>query len=95
MPRTYHASCLVDKYMVILGGESQNSDLGDLWLLDLEINEWIKPHVEGGQSFTPKRFHTANTIKSSKVITFGGCHSEYVHLNDLNVFDFSSFLLQS
>lgn len=26
------------------------------------------------------------------MITFGGCHSEYVHLNDLNIFDMNHFL---
>jgi hypothetical protein len=26
------------------------------------------------------------------VITFGGCHSEYVHLNDLNIFDMTEFV---
>lgn len=35
-PRTYHASTLVDKYMIIVGGESISSgDLNDLWALDL------------------------------------------------------------
>lgn len=40
----------------------------------------------------PKRFHTANTIQETKVITFGGCHSEYIHLNELNIFEMESFL---
>jgi len=25
-------------------------------------------------------------------VTFGGCHSEYVHLNDVNIFDLSNFV---
>ncbi len=33
--RTYHASCLAGKYMITIGGEA-NSDLKDLWALDLE-----------------------------------------------------------
>ena len=34
--RTYHASTLVEKYMVVVGGESGSSDLNDFWALDLE-----------------------------------------------------------
>ncbi len=35
--RTYHASCLVGKYMVISGGEATVlADLQDIWALDIE-----------------------------------------------------------
>lgn len=34
-PRTYHASCLISKYMVTISGEA-NSDLKDLWAFDLD-----------------------------------------------------------
>ena len=90
--RTYHAATLVDKYMIIVGGESSSSDLNDLWALDLELKKWFKPSIEGHDNFIAKRFHTANTIQKNKVITFGGCHSEYIHLNDLNIFDMTNFL---
>lgn len=33
--RTYHASCLLNKYMITIGGEA-NSDLKDFWALDLD-----------------------------------------------------------
>ena len=39
-PRTYHASTLVDKFMVVVGGESGSSDLNDFWALDLESKQW-------------------------------------------------------
>jgi N-acetylneuraminic acid mutarotase len=91
-PRTYHASTLVDRFMVVVGGESNSSDLNDFWALDLEQKKWYKPDIFGQESFIPKRFHTANTIQGTKVITFGGCHSEYVHLNDLNVFEMKDFV---
>lgn len=89
--RTYHASCLVKNYMIVVGGESNNSDLDDFWALDLESKDWIKPDIHGQESFAPKRFLTASTLKGDKVLTFGGCHSEYVHLDDLNIFDMSRF----
>lgn len=37
--RTYHASCLVDNFMVVIGGEA-TSDLRDFWALDLNTNTW-------------------------------------------------------
>ena len=40
--RTYHASCLLDKYMIVSGGEANNTDLCDLWALDLEIGIWFQ-----------------------------------------------------
>ena len=64
-PRTYHATTLVDKFMVIVGGESNSSDLNDLWAQDLDTKQWYKPIVIGQESFVPKRFHTANTIKET------------------------------
>jgi hypothetical protein len=40
--RTYHAACLVDKYMIISGGEAASSDLQDVWALDLELCVWTQ-----------------------------------------------------
>jgi len=77
--------------MVVIGGESNSADLNDCWALDLESFLWIKPEIRGQNHFTPKRFHSANTIMKTKVITFGGCHSEYVHLNELVIFDLTNF----
>ena len=76
--------------MVIVGGEA-NSDLRDVWCLDLDTYTWYKPEVQGIDTYTPKRFHTVTTVSDSKIITFGGCHSEYVHMNELHIFDMSSF----
>lgn len=85
-PRTYHASCLLSKYMVTVGGEA-NSDLKDLWCFDLEGRRWLKPEVDFSEYFTPKRFHSVNTITPTKIVSFGGCHSEYQHMNEMHIFD--------
>ena len=90
--RTYHASTIVHKYMIVVGGESGSSDLNDFWALDLESKKWIQPDIDGKDSFIPKRFHTASTVNGTQVVTFGGCHSEYAHLNDLNIFELNHFL---
>jgi hypothetical protein len=42
--RTYHAACLVGKYMIVIGGEA-NSDLKDFWALDLDEKVWHKPEI--------------------------------------------------
>ena len=39
-PRTYHASCLVDKFMVVSGGEANNTDMTDMWALKIEEGRW-------------------------------------------------------
>lgn len=77
--------------MVVLGGETQ-SDLNDFWALDLESRTWHKPDVVGMNNFKPKRFHTAVTLNKTQVVTFGGCHSEYQYMNDLNIFEMKDFM---
>jgi hypothetical protein len=78
--------------MIIVGGESISSgDLNDFWALDLESKVWTKPEMEGQDLFCHKRFHTASAM-GTKVVTFGGCHSEYIHLNDLNIFEMARWL---
>ena len=89
--RTYHASCLLGKYMIIVGGEA-NSDLRDVWALDLEERVWLKPEITFCDTYTPKRFHSVSAIDDHRIVTFGGCHSEYVHLNEMHVFDLADFL---
>ncbi len=91
LPRTYHASCQIRNFMVVIGGEA-TSDLKDFWALDLDLSVWRKPDIEFFEHYTPKRFHTASAVGDSKVATFGGCHSEYVHLNELHIFDLANFL---
>lgn len=76
--------------MIVIGGES-NSDLADLWALDLEQKMWYKPEINFKDPFTPKRFHTVSALNETQVITFGGCHSEYVHMNEMHVFDLADF----
>jgi hypothetical protein len=40
-PRTYHAACLVGQFMVVVGGESNNTDMQDVWVLDLKEGRWF------------------------------------------------------
>jgi hypothetical protein len=63
-PRTYHASCLMKKYMVTIGGEA-NADLKDFWAFDLEDKIWFKPEIEFKDYYTAKRFHTINPINET------------------------------
>mmetsp|Transcript_27060 Transcript_27060/g.36164 ORF Transcript_27060/g.36164 Transcript_27060/m.36164 type:complete len:155 (+) Transcript_27060:539-1003(+) len=42
--------------------------------------------------FISKRFHTISKLSKNRVVSFGGCHSEYVHLNDVNIFDLDAFV---
>lgn len=77
--------------MIVSGGEANNTDLNDMWALDLENSQWFKLELLEG-TFTSKRFHTVSSVSKNRVVSFGGCHSEYVHLNDVNIFDLSRFI---
>ena len=81
---------MIRNYIVTCGGEAQG-DLNDFWTFDVETKRWHKPDVFGIESFCAKRFHTMTTISNTKVITFGGCHSDYVFLNDINLFDLTGY----
>ena len=94
-PRTYHASCLLSKFMIVSAGEANNTDLNDMWALDLELAYWFKLDIisRGAENqFISKRFHTISTLSQNRVVSFGGCHSEYVHLNEVNVFYLDCFI---
>ena len=77
--------------MIVSGGEANNTDLNDMWALDLKNAQWFKLELLEG-TFTSKRFHTVSSVSKNRVVSFGGCHSEYVHLNDVNIFDLSRFI---
>lgn len=79
--------------MITVGGEA-NSDLRDFWAFNIDLNRWFKSEIEfkGNSYFTPKRFHTVNAINETQVVSFGGCHSEYIHMNEMHIFDLTAFL---
>ena len=77
--------------MVVSGGEANNTDLNDMWALDLDRKVWFRMELMTSL-FTSKRFHTVSTLSKNRVIAFGGCHSEYVHLNEVNIIDLSAFV---
>jgi hypothetical protein len=48
--------------------------------------------ITNQESFKSKRFLTASALSGNRLVTFGGCHSEYEHVNDLDMFDLSEFV---
>jgi len=79
--------------MIICGGEAAVlADLQDIWAFNLENQTWNALIFINQESFHAKRFHTASAVSRNRVITFGGCHSEYVHLNEVNIFDLTNFV---
>lgn len=61
--RTYHASCLVEKFMVVTWGEGK-SPLKDIYLLNLDELTWYCPKIDiaPGSKFIPRKFHTVTAI---------------------------------
>jgi hypothetical protein len=79
--------------MVVSAGEAAVlADLQDMWAFDLEQRIWHQLTWLNQESFHAKRFHTASAISKNRVLTFGGCHSEYVHMNEVNIFDLTPFI---
>jgi hypothetical protein len=78
--------------MVVIAGESNSTDMQDLWVLDIDGGRWYLLNITNQESFKAKRFLTACSVTNNRLITFGGCHSEYEHLADLDMFDLTDFI---
>lgn len=78
--------------MVVIGGESNNTDMQDLWVLDIEAGRWYQLSISNQESFKSKRFLSVSAISGNRIVTFGGCHSEYEHMNDCEIFDLTTFI---
>ncbi len=40
IPKTYHTSNIIDDYMIVFGGEYNESSLNDLSILSFPLNKW-------------------------------------------------------
>ena len=47
--------------------------------------------IQGLGAFTPRRFHSATTV-GSDIFVFGGCHADYIYVNDMFVFHLEDFI---
>ena len=61
-------------------------------MLDVEDGRWYQLSIANQESFKSKRFLTVSAISRNRIVTFGGCHSEYEHLSDLDMFDLTAFI---
>jgi hypothetical protein len=50
--------------MLVVGGEA-TADLKDFWALDLEEGKWHNPEINYLDTYTPKRFHSVNSISAT------------------------------
>lgn len=63
-PRESHTSAFYDpggKPQLIIYGGMSGVRLGDLWILDVNSMNWLKPEI-GGNAPLPRSLHTANII---------------------------------
>ena len=63
--RTYHASCLVKKFMVVSGGEANNTDLSDLWAFNILDKTWYELEILEIHCFQAKRFHSISAVSQN------------------------------
>ena len=91
-PRTYHASCLLNEFMIVSAGEVNGQDSQDLWALNLETGFWYKVAIDSPSRFERKRFHTISAFSNNRIVSFGGCHDNYLHLNEVVIFYMDNFI---
>lgn len=73
-PRGSHASCIIPErnIMVTFGGQNDSGMMNDLWVLNLNTYEWVKPTVVGFPP-APRSGHTLTyDLERKKIFLFGG-----------------------
>ena len=63
--RTYHASCLVEKFMIVSGGEANNTDLSDMWAFNILDKTWYELEIPEIHCFQAKRFHSISSVSGN------------------------------
>ncbi|XP_018336196.1 kelch domain-containing protein 3 [Agrilus planipennis] len=100
--RDFHTAAVINDKMYIFGGRGTESPFNlyvpgkeiycnNLWFLDLQTNEWHRPHTIGTPP-TGRRSHSA-FVHNNKMYIFGGYNALFVeHYNDM--FEFNPVTLE-
>ncbi|KAK3745773.1 hypothetical protein QZH41_015961 [Actinostola sp. cb2023] len=69
-PRAAHCMCVIDNELIIFGGRDSIARRHDLYVLNLDKNEWLQPEVSGNTPL-PRGLHTLNIV-NDYLILYGG-----------------------
>ncbi|XP_040266362.1 RING finger protein B-like [Bufo bufo] len=83
--RSGHSACLLDKELYVFGGWDTPVCYNDLYLLDLGLMEFSPVEVNGS-SPTPRCWHSAASVSSSRFLIHGGYDGNQA-LNDTYIFN--------
>ncbi|KAF4611620.1 hypothetical protein D9613_003735 [Agrocybe pediades] len=69
-PFRAHTATLFDRKSLVFGGDLRSKYFDTVYLVDIPLRRWSKPHVEPGPK-PPRRYHTANLVGSIMVVIGG------------------------
>lgn len=79
-PRMYHSAAVVGNKMVIIGGRSEKSISGDIYLFDLKRFEWSKAPIE----IQSRMYHKIISYKNLLIIIGGTGDKDELDILDVN-----------
>eukprot|EP01018_Ginkgo_biloba_P037843 Gb_11255 [translate_table: standard] len=68
--RAGHTTTLVGKQFFVLGGRNGNEFFNDLWVFDIEVEQWKQ--LQQKVPFAPRAYHTATLIGDQYMWVIGG-----------------------
>ncbi len=76
-PTTYHSMVVIQQFLLLMGGHTDNGESNQIYLFYCPRNLWILPKVKG--NVPRRRFHTLTTVSFNPKIAFpiGGCDERY------------------
>eukprot|EP00250_Pteridium_aquilinum_P008330 c17857_g1_i1 orf=135-2555(+) len=82
--RAGHTATLVGKDIYVLGGRNGNEFFNDMWVFDMEAEQWKL--VQAKTPFSPRAYHTCTLINDQELWVIGGSDPKTMY-SDVHVFD--------
>lgn len=72
LKRSCHTAFALNDKLWSYGGSTGEEDLGDLWYLDLLLNEWVELQADGAHPGGRYAFSAGYIEKTNELVVFGG-----------------------
>ncbi|KAI9921853.1 hypothetical protein PsorP6_002267 [Peronosclerospora sorghi] len=71
-PRSYHTAHIIGDFLFVVGGRTNDSEDGNVYMLDIETREWYKVPVPSDRALTPRAWHSSVLTDDSMLYVMGG-----------------------